>query len=285
MNSLEYHGVSFSYPESQELLKNISFQVLEGEILAIIGSNGAGKSTLLKLANRLLEPQEGTITIANRPIDTQVTSQIAHQLVLTFQFSRSQFFTPSVEQELLTVIRLYHDSKEEQDIHLTYLLENFGLVHQREAPPYQLSGGEQRKLILALAFASSASFFLFDEPTANLDQISRKFFLSKIISLKEGNKGIIIVSHDLEFVFAVADRILILDEGQIAFLGSTEELLAQFQSLQKPFFHMPAMYSFLETISQKADIIKELETIIPEKAFFTPLSIFKKILEVKNSGN
>ena len=285
MNSLEYHEVSFSYPESQQVLKNISFRLLEGEILGIIGSNGAGKSTLLKLANRLLEPQEGKITLTNKPIGTQVTSQIAHQLVLTFQFSRTQFFAPSVEKELLTVIRLHHDSKEEQNIHLTYLLENFGLIHQRKSPPYQLSGGEQRKLILALAFASSASFFLFDEPTANLDQISRKFFLSRMIALKEDNKGIIIASHDMEFVFAVADRIMILDEGQLAFLGSTDKFLKQFQSLQKPFFHIPEMYSFLKTVKQRDDITKELMTILPDKAFFTPLTTFKKILEAKNSEN
>ena len=86
MNSLEYHKISFSYLESQQILKNIHFRLQEGEILAIIGSNGAGKSTLLKLANKLLEPQEGFITIAGKPIDNRVTSQIAHQLVLTFQF-------------------------------------------------------------------------------------------------------------------------------------------------------------------------------------------------------
>jgi ABC-type multidrug transport system ATPase subunit len=190
-----------------------------------------------------------------------------------------------VEQELLTVIRLHHSSKEEQDTHLNHLLENFGLEHQRKSPPYQLSGGEQRKLILALALASSASFFLFDEPTANLDQISRKFFLSKMISLKKDNKGVVIVSHDLEFVFAVADRIMILDEGQIVFLGSTFDLVRQFQSQQKTFFHLPAIYSFLQTEAQRPDVIKKLETIITEKAFFTPLNIFEKIMETKNNGN
>ena len=285
MTSLEYHGVSFSYPESQPSLKNINFQFQEGEILAIIGSNGAGKSTLLKLANRLLEPQEGKIFLADKAIDAQVTSQIAHQLVLTFQFSRTQFFTSSVEQELLTVIRLHHNSKEEQDTHLNHLLEDFGLDNRRKSPPYQLSGGEQRKLILALALASSASFFLFDEPTANLDQISRRFFLSKMISLKEANKGIIIASHDLEFVFAVADRIMILDEGQIAFLGSTYDLLGQFQSQQKQFFHLPAIYSFLQTEAQRPDVIKELESVIAENAFFTPVAIYKKLLETKNNEN
>jgi len=285
LTSLEYHGVSFSYPESQPLLKNINFELQEGEILAIIGSNGAGKSTLLKLANRLLEPQEGNITLANKRIDTLVTSQIAHQLVLTFQFSRTQFFTPSVEQELLTVIRLHHFSKEEQDTHLNHLLGNFGLDHQRKSPPYQLSGGEQRKLILALALASTASFFLFDEPTANLDQISRKFLLAKINSLKKDNNGIMIVSHDLEFVFAVADRIMILDKGQIAFLGSTYELLSQFRSQQKHFYHIPAIYSFIQNETQRIDEIKELEKIIAKNAFFTPVTIFKKIMETENNEN
>ncbi len=285
MTSLEYHGVCFSYPESQPLLENVTFQLQAGEILAIIGSNGAGKSTLLKLANRLLEPQKGKISLANKMIDTQVTSQIAHQLVLTFQFSRTQFFTPSVEQELLTVIRLHHNSKEEQDSHLTHLLESFGLDHRRKSPPYLLSGGEQRKLILALALASSASFYLFDEPTANLDQITRKFFLSKMILLKEVNKGIIIASHDLEFVFAVADRIMILDEGQITFLGSTYDLIRQFQSRQKQFFHLPAIYSFLQTEAQELGVIKDLETVIAGKAFFTPFTIYKKLMETKNNGN
>lgn len=285
MTSLEYHGVSFSYPGNQQILKDISFQLVEGEILAIIGSNGAGKSTLLKLANKLLKPDEGRISLSNIPIEGQFTSQIAHQLIVTFQFSRTQFFSSSVEHELLTVIRLHHGSKGEQDSKLNFLLEEFGLLHQRHLPPYQLSGGEQRKLALALSFASSASFFLFDEPTANLDQISRKFFLSKIISLKQESKGIIIVSHDLEFVLAVADRVMILDDGQVAFLGSIDDFLQQFLSKQDQFLHIPAIYSFFSALTQGADLIKELQTVMPDTAFFTPISILKKITEVKNDGD
>jgi energy-coupling factor transporter ATP-binding protein EcfA2 len=285
MASLDYHGVCFSYPNSKLLLDNISFQLQEGEILAIIGSNGAGKSTLLRLANKLLKPQKGFIKIGDMMVDSQLTSQIAHQLVLTFQFSRSQFFTPSVEKELETVIRLHHDSKEEQDTYLSHLLENFGLVHQRKSPPYQLSGGEQRKLILALAFASSAIFFLFDEPTANLDQTSRKFLLSKLISLKDNNKGVLVVSHDLEFVFAVADRILVLDRGQIAYIGSTYDLLKNVESHQNLFSNLPAIYSFLMKTVNKNYMIKEINSIIPEHASFTPVTLSKKILEVKENGN
>ncbi|MFX0087984.1 MAG: ABC transporter ATP-binding protein [Candidatus Hodarchaeota archaeon] len=252
MTTLKYSNVSFAYPNSSSVLHDINLELHSGEILGVIGPNGAGKSTLLKLANGLLKPQTGEVYINNENITKQKTSDIAQDLVLTFQFSRQQFFTSSVEEELIVTLNIHVENSSEKNIYLKNILKKFKLMALRNHHPYVLSGGEMRRLALAIAFINiKADLFLLDEPTANIDQKNLMFLKSTLRDMKNQGKGIMIVSHDIEFQFSICDRIAILVDGYIQFIDTPFKLMNELNKSKWRFFELPQIYSFIQLLENK----------------------------------
>ncbi|MFX0185296.1 MAG: ABC transporter ATP-binding protein [Candidatus Hodarchaeota archaeon] len=251
LSSLTYSNVSFGYSKDQPILKNINLDFHPNEIVGIIGPNGAGKTTLLKLANGLLRPHTGKIFLGGKDIRNFATSQLAQQILVTFQFTRQQFFTSTVEKEVMITLDQYEKEETSRLQQLEKIIERLELTNLRNYHPYILSGGEQRRLAIALAMASSAKFFFLDEPTANLDQISFQLLMVLLREMRNQGSGIVIVSHDLSLQLNLCDKLIVLINGIIDFSGTPIEVIKTVESRKWDFLDIPEIYSFIRRLDSK----------------------------------
>ena len=221
--------VSFRYPSGKQALKGVSFAVSEGECVGVIGANGAGKSTLLKLLVGLETAFEGKITVDGTEVNKKNLREIRAKIGYVFQDSDSQLFMPTVAQDAAFGPRNYGYSKEEVEKMTSKALMLAGIEDLKDRPVSQLSGGQKRLASLATVLSLEPKVLLFDEPTIALDPQNRRRVMN-VISGLAGTK--LIVSHDLDLVYDICDRVLLLDEGQlcedgdVSLLENEEMLLA-----------------------------------------------------------
>ncbi|NOU69147.1 ATP-binding cassette domain-containing protein [Paenibacillus sp. LMG 31461] len=228
--SIALKEVGVTVPDSPEvtLLQNISFMLQEGSVTLLIGHAGSGKSTLLQVMSGLLKPQTGTITVDEQPIWLKPMKADPKQLLrfgLTFQFPEQQLFARSIAQEFAYSLRPYKLEKEERDRRIreaTHALDPRG-VFAMDRSPFALSGGEQRRLALATTFATAPDWLLMDEPTAGLEAAAVRELL-RMLRERVGRGGLVVATHDLDTFFPLADRVLVLDHGELVFDGSPQEL-------------------------------------------------------------
>jgi phospholipid/cholesterol/gamma-HCH transport system ATP-binding protein len=221
--SVKVHGLRKSF-NKQEVLKGLDFEVNPGEIFVIMGPSGSGKSVLLKHVIGLEEPDAGEILIDGKPIDSpEVTEH--YRLAMVFQ-SGALLSSLSVGEN----VGLYlteHRLKPPEEIAriVAEKLEVVGLKGQEGKMPNELSGGMKKRVAIARALVMEPQLILYDEPTSELDPMSAVVIGEEILNLKkEISVTSIVVSHDRELAFGVADRIAVINEGRIVAVGSPEEV-------------------------------------------------------------
>ncbi|KRF07190.1 hypothetical protein ASG89_17755 [Paenibacillus sp. Soil766] len=223
-------GVGVTAPDSPEvtLLHDMNFTLQEGSVTLLIGRAGSGKSTLLQVMSGLLKPQAGTITVDEQPIWLKPTKADSKQLLrfgLTFQFPEQQLFARSIHQEFVYSLRPYKLPVEERDRRIreaTHAIDPHGVIFAMDRSPFALSGGEQRRLALATTFATEPDWLLMDEPTAGLEAAAVRELLRMLRERTRG--GLVVATHDLDTFFPLADRVLVLDHGELVFDGSPQQL-------------------------------------------------------------
>ncbi len=225
---IEARDVVYSYPNRVDALKGVSFHLESSRKYALVGANGAGKSTLLSLLCALEYPQGGTIQIGGLPLDKAHTQQIRDTVGMVFQNPDDQLFMPTVYDDVAFSLR--NRGRQESDIapQVDALLDEMGISHLKDRPPYRLSGGEKRIAAIATALSMKPKMLLMDEPTAFLDPRARNHFISLIRRL---DIGILIATHDLRLAREHMDGVLVLKEGRI-FAQGEAALLDDPQLLQ-----------------------------------------------------
>ncbi|HKL86780.1 MAG TPA: ABC transporter ATP-binding protein [Treponemataceae bacterium] len=198
-------------------LNNISFSVDDGECIVISGANGSGKSVLMNLIAGLDTPTSGTITLNQN--DTRVG--------LVFQDADSQILGDTPEEDVAFGPRNLKYSKETIDTVVKNSLKTVGLIGKEKNPARSLSGGEKRRLGVAGVIAMNASLLIFDEPFANLDWPGVIQVIEIILNLKKEGKTIIILTHELEKVLALSNRLIILFQGELVYDGNSEKALRE----------------------------------------------------------
>lgn len=214
-NILEIKDVCKIFPDGTQALNNINFSISKGEFVIIAGSNGSGKSVLMSLIAKLDEPTSGTILLNNCSAG------------LVFQDADSQILGETPEEDVAFGAKNCGLRKQELSECISFSLEKTGLLHKKDAPARMLSGGEKRRLAVAGIIAMNRSLIIFDEPFANLDWPGVKQVCSILSQLKKEEKTIIVLTHELEKILALADRFIVLDKGEIKFNGSPSEGLLQ----------------------------------------------------------
>jgi osmoprotectant transport system ATP-binding protein len=208
-------------------VRDLSFQVAEGETLVLLGSSGCGKTTTLKMINRLIEPSEGVIEVAGENILEQDPVDLRRRIGYVFQ-GIGLFPHMTIEENVELVPRLLgwpHKRRRERIQELLVLvglaLEDFG-----ERFPDELSGGQQQRVGVARALAADPAYLLMDEPFGALDALTREALQQELLTLKKRlKKTIIFVTHDIFEALLLADRIVILHEGSLEQIGTKEEVL------------------------------------------------------------
>lgn len=210
------------------VLNDVSFEVTDGEILAIVGFSGSGKSTILKLICNLLEPDSGTITTTGGDI------------AMSFQYS-ALFDSLNVEDNISFALRERKDlrnkfSEDEIKEKVSQKLKMVGLEGIESKFPHELSGGMQKRVSFARAIITDPTIILYDEPTAGLDPVSSTIIEDYIVTLKNELKATsIVVTHQMSTILRTADRVIMLYDGNIVFHGTKDEFLKQDNSYTKQF--------------------------------------------------
>ena len=199
-------------------VKGVSFDVHEGESVAIIGSSGSGKSTVLRCINRLIEPTAGVIELRGEQINTPHAdvNDIRSRIGMVFQSFELFAHLRVLENITLGLIHVRGMSKEEADIVAMEVLERVDLLDRVNAYPGNLSGGQKQRVAIARALAMKPEVILFDEPTSALDPELVGSVLNTIRGLADEGMTMVIVTHEINFARDVADRVVYLDQGRVA---------------------------------------------------------------------
>ncbi len=219
--------------DQTKALDNVTCSIFPREIVAIMGSNGAGKSTLIKCISGLIKPKKGNVWIQGENIKVLPTYKIAKKVGLMFQNPDHQLFLNSVLDEIKFSLKNLHLSEEEERSRIEKTLRELNLNDISNESPFNLSGGQRKKVSLATILCRNPNILIFDEPTIGQDA-EHKLRLNKLIlQAQSQNKTSIIVSHDLEFVANLATRIIILEKGKILTDGNVEEIFSQSTILKR----------------------------------------------------
>lgn len=214
---------------SRTVVKGVSFDVKQGEIVGLLGPNGAGKTTSFYMIVGMIRPNEGKVYLN----DTDITSQpmyMRSQLGIGYLAQEASVFRKlSVEDNIRAVLEMTKLTKKEQASKLEQLLDEFGLQHIRTNLGDRLSGGERRRTEIARCLAVDPKFILLDEPFAGVDPIAVEDIQSVVVSLRKKNIGILITDHNVHETLSIVDRAYLLFEGKILKAGTADELAADEQ--------------------------------------------------------
>ena len=222
---IKIEGLKKSYGKN-EVLKGISTEVKEKEVIAIIGPSGSGKSTFLRCINRLEEPTAGVISFNGEVITEKNVMKTRENLGMVFQHFHLFPHKTVLENLTYAPLKVKGVSKDEAVKHAEELLKKVGLFEKRNEYPNRLSGGQKQRVAIARALAMNPKVMLFDEPTSALDPEMVKEVLAVMKSLAESGMTMLIVTHEMGFAREVADRVLFLDGGVLVEDASPEEFFS-----------------------------------------------------------
>jgi len=209
---------------SRTVVKSISLQVEQGEIIGLLGPNGAGKTTSFYMIVGMIKPNEGKIFLDDMEITKDSMYKRAQKGIGYLAQEASVFRKLSVEDNIMSILEFTDLSKAEQKQKLEDLIEEFSLGHVRKNRGDLLSGGERRRTEIARALASDPKFILLDEPFAGVDPIAVEDIQSIVAHLKDRNIGILITDHDVQATLAITDKTYLMFEGGILKEGTPKEL-------------------------------------------------------------
>jgi cobalt/nickel transport system ATP-binding protein len=221
MSAIKCEGVTFAYG-AQRVLDAISFQIEKGEKIGIIGLNGSGKSTLLRLIIGLLDAADGTIEVMGTPVSRKYLKALHRHVGYVFQNVDEQLFMPTVYEDIAFGLKGAVAS-EAVEARVSAILQRFNIAHLREKAPFQLSGGEKRAVAIAGVMVMSPEIVLMDEPTEGLDARMRRKMTAFVSNSPE---TFVISSHDIAFVQAVCDRVMVLKEGKLIRMDVPEAIFS-----------------------------------------------------------
>ena len=220
---LSAENIQKSY-KGKKVVKGISIEVKQGEIVGLLGPNGAGKTTSFYMIVGLIKPQGGKILLDNTEITSFPMYKRAQNGIGYLAQEASVFRKLSVEDNILSVLQLTSLSKKEQKEKTESLLEEFGLTQIRKSRGDLLSGGERRRTEIARALATDPKFVLLDEPFAGVDPVAVEDIQRIVAHLKNKNIGILITDHNVQETLAITDKTYLMFEGSILKAGKPKEL-------------------------------------------------------------
>ena len=210
--------------KGREVVKGISLEVNQGEIVGLLGPNGAGKTTSFYMIVGLIKPNGGRIFLDKENITKFPMYKRAQHGIGYLAQEASVFRKLSIEDNIMSVLELTKLSKKERQLKMEALIEEFGLGHIRKSRGDLLSGGERRRTEIARALATDPDFILLDEPFAGVDPVAVEDIQRIVAQLKEKNIGILITDHNVQETLAITDRTYLMFEGRILKAGIPEEL-------------------------------------------------------------
>jgi len=270
-------------PFEKVALNNVNIEINEGEFVALIGHTGSGKSTLIQHMNGLLKPTSGRIIVDGQDItkDGVKLSDIRKKVGLVFQYPEYQLFEETIEKDIEYGPRNLGLEQEEITRRVKKAMKMVGLDYEiyRNKSPFDLSGGQKRRVAIAGVIAMEPKVLILDEPTAGLDPKGRDDILDQIKNLHDEYKmTIILVSHSMEDVGKLAEQIIVMNNGKVALEGSPARVFKEIETLERIGLAVPQVTYLMRALRQKGfNVSDEVYTISQGKE-----ELLKLLKEIKN---
>ncbi|MGB4440101.1 MAG: energy-coupling factor transporter ATPase [Sedimentibacter sp.] len=263
--SIKAENIKYVYSEGTPFrtvaLDNLNLEIKEGEFLGIIGHTGSGKSTLIQLFNGLESPTEGKIIVDGTTVgeDKKKLSKIRQLVGLVFQYPEYQLFEETVAKDVAFGPMNLNLSKEEVDKRVKEALELVGFNYNeiKDVSPFDLSGGQKRRAAIAGVLAMKPHYLILDEPTAGLDPAGRNEIFSQIQTLhKKANVTVVLVSHSMEDIAKLVNRVIVLYKGKIHMEGTPKQIYSQAEELEKIGLGIPQVAQIVNELRKRGFNIK-----------------------------
>lgn len=235
-HKVEVRNLHFSYPDGHEALKDISFTIVHGESVGIIGVNGAGKSTILMLLMGILFPDSGEVLIGDVHLTKKTLPMIRQRVGMVFQNPDDQLFMTNIYDDVAFGPRNYKLDEKEVESRVMGALELVGISELKNRAPFRLSGGEKRAASIACVLSMQPDILIMDEPTSALDPKARRRVIGLLNSFTHTK---IITSHDLDLVLETCQRVIVVKNGKITADGVTNEILTNRELLDSCGLELP----------------------------------------------
>jgi cobalt/nickel transport system ATP-binding protein len=261
---IELKNISYHYPDCTSAIADICFSVTEGEKLVVAGENGAGKSTLFLLLNGILKPRKGEYFFDGKRIGYSKRELLTlHQQVgIVFQEPDSQLFSASVYEEVafgLLNLELPHDEVRRQ---VNSTLAALDIENLKDRPPHLLSYGQKKRVAIASVLAMNPRIIIFDEPTAGLDPAHAAEIIVLLEKLHKAGKTIIISTHDMNFAYQWANRMVVLHKGCVIGEGTPNEVFANEELLKQSQLELPFILQVFKALNIDAKNPKTMAELI-----------------------
>lgn len=258
--SIEVRDLSHTYsvgtPFQHDAIKHLNFTVERGEFLGIIGHTGSGKSTLIQHLNGLLRPTGGDVLLHGESIwkDKQTTRAARFRVGLVFQYPEYQLFEETVAKDVAFGPKNLGLPEAEIDERVREAIELVGLDYEAvaERSPFELSGGQKRRVAIAGVIAMRPEVLILDEPTAGLDPKAHKDVLAMVEEVHRRTGNItILVSHNMADIARLSDKIIVVDSGRLIAVGTPEEVFARREQLEQVGLALPPVTQFTEALRSR----------------------------------
>ena len=234
-------NVNFSYPAGVKAITDVSLEIQKGERVALLGPNGSGKSTLILLIAGLLSPLKGEIRVFGEDASSKSFQRLRQKIGIVFQDPDDQLFNQSVIEDVAYGPKNLRLPEEVIQQRCEHILEDIGISHLKNRPPHRLSFGEKKKVSLATALVLRPELLILDEPTANLDLVSRRGLIDLLNELNAEGTTIVISTHDVEALPELADRVIVVSHGSLLGGGEMHKVLQDVALLESAGLELPSI--------------------------------------------
>lgn len=280
MSILELKNICYTYgagtPFEKKAVNDVSFSVNKGELIGIIGHTGSGKSTLVKMLNGLMKPTSGQVLLDGVDIwdKPKEIRKIRFKVGMVFQYPEYQLFEETVYKDIAFGPTNKGLSAEEIDKEVRRAARFTGLKDELlDKSPFDLSGGEKRRAAIAGVIAMDPDVLVLDEPTAGLDPMGRDVLLSQIVRYhKERQNTVLLVSHSMEDIARVADRIVVMNKSKLVMFDETQKVFARGDELEKIGLRIPQITKIMSQLRKRGvDVPEGILTVDSAVDYLLPL--------------
>ena len=263
---INFEHVNYSYEKSVPILQDITFTAHENDSIGLIGANGVGKSTLLKLLVGLNLDYEGSIRVEEMPVVKEMLPKVREKIGYVFQDSDSQLFMSTVFEDVAFAPRNYGLPEEEVEKRARHALKLVGMDEKfYKQSPFELSGGQKRRVAIAGVLAMRPEMMILDEPTAGLDPQGRDEILGQIERLnREHGLTILVVSHSMEDMARYVDRIMVMNDGVKMFDDTPKEVFRHYKELEAIGLAAPQITYVVQELRERGIPIDDAITTVEE---------------------
>lgn len=281
---IETKNLSYQYgtgtPFEKEAVRGVSIRVETGELVGIIGHTGSGKSTLIQMLNGLMKPTSGQVLLDGRDIwaEPKKIREIRFRVGMVFQYPEYQLFEETVLKDIMFGPGNMGLSEEQAQARAREAAEFTGLKPELlDKSPFELSGGEKRRAAIAGVIAMDPEVLILDEPTAGLDPRGRDVILTQIQAYhKQRGNTILLVSHSMEDVARMADRILVMNHGEAALFDTTQEVFSQAPVLEQAGLRVPQITKIMRYLHDEQNLPVDKSTLTVDAALRQLLPILQR---------